>query len=234
MKVIETFDNGKTICILSKEELNKVGDEERSQEIIKDKNEHIIKLTKENQELKRKIVDLEAKLDLVKESFNRYFKKSNQFDQLYAEASTLREDLHNLKDKYMQKCVKYNDKEKQIKALLQDKNAVINLTKSLLYDIWLCESFQLPYLLQQFISDVENLNLGNNDSNTHTYLKLKKERDDYARENQYLDNENYELIKRINKIEYVLDYVYNEMRQRMVDREKIIYAIENYYKEQKQ
>lgn len=111
---------------------------------------------------------------------------------------------------------------------MQDKNAVINLTRSLLYDIWLCESFQLPYLLQQFISDIENLNLGNNDSNTHTYLKLKRERDDYARQNQKLDNEICEYIDRVKKAEKILDYIYNELCHCMFDRTKILHAIENY------
>lgn len=75
MKVIETFADGKTICILTKEELNKFGNEEISSELIIEKNKQLIKAVKENNELKRKIVDLEAKLDLVKEPFNRYFKK---------------------------------------------------------------------------------------------------------------------------------------------------------------
>lgn len=67
------------------------------------------------------------------------------------------------------------------KHLLQDKNAVINLTKAFLDDTIDHTTYEVYGLLQNYYKKLTEINLGSNDSNTKTYLELKHSRDHYKR-----------------------------------------------------
>lgn len=111
------------------------------------------------EELKEKISWLKSELNLKSLELSdkeRYY--TDKLEKLEQKVENLKEDR---------------------KHLLQDKNAVINLTKGLIDDRIGHTVYETNYLITKYFEELNNLNLGSNDSNTKVYMKMKKERDYY-------------------------------------------------------
>lgn len=91
----------------------------------------------------------------------------NKINKQRKELRRLHEENENLKE--------------DLKHLLQDQNAVINLTKAFLDDTIGHTTYEVYGLLQNYYKKLTELNLGSNDSNIKTYLELKHSRDHYKR-----------------------------------------------------
>lgn len=105
------------------------------------------------EQLKEKILRLKSELNIKTLELadkERYY--TDKLDKLEQKVENLKEDR---------------------KHLLQDKNAVINLTKAFLDDTIGHTTYEVYGLLQNYYKKLTELNLGSNDSNTKTYLELK-------------------------------------------------------------
>lgn len=108
------------------------------------------------------------------------------------------------------------------KHLLQDKNAVINLTKGLIDDRIGRTVYETNYLITKYFEELNNLNLGSNDSNTKFYMKMKKERDYYKLIAKDKIEYRNEVIKQISKQNQDLVNEVNTLKEENDDlREKI-------------
>lgn len=108
------------------------------------------------------------------------------------------------------------------KHLLQDKNAVINLTKGLIDDRIGRTVYETNYLITKYFEELNNLNLGSNDSNTKIYMKMKKERDYYKLIAKDKIEYRNEVIKQISKQNQDLVNEVNTLKEENDDlREKI-------------
>lgn len=131
-------------------------------------------------------------------------------EQLKEKISWLKSELSlktlELADKeryYTDKLEKLEQKVENLKEdrkhLLQDKNAVINLTKGLIDDRIGRTVYETNYLITKYFEELNNLNLGTNDSNTKVYMKMKKERDYYKSiADDYVKNVDYTTERIVN------------------------------------
>lgn len=87
-------------------------------------------------------------------------------NNLIREIYTKDNECNTLKDKIIKLEQKVENLKEDRKHLLQDKNAVINLTKGLLNDIVGCNTWEANLLIVKYLESLNNLNLGSNDSNT--------------------------------------------------------------------
>lgn len=131
-------------------------------------------------------------------------------EQLKEKISWLKSELSlktlELADKeryYTDKLEKLEQKVENLKEdrkhLLQDKNAVTNLTKGLIDDRIGRTVYETNYLITKYFEELNNLNLGSNDSNTKIYMKMKKERDYYKLIAKDKIEYRNEVIKQISK-----------------------------------
>lgn len=118
------------------------------------------------------------------------------------------DDKTKLKDEIFKLRDKVDSLKEERKHLLQDKNAVINLTKAFLDDTIGHTTYEVYGLLQNFYKKLTELNLGSNDSNTKVYLEVKKDRDNYKRllkmykrKSKELYEQNQMLLQNVNKLE---------------------------------
>lgn len=108
---------------------------------------------------------------------NKIHKQHKELNRLNKENKNLKEEIKALKEVRD----KVDSLKEDRKHLLQDKNAVINLTKAFLADTIDHTTYEVYGLLQNYYKKLTELNLGSNDSNTKTYLELKHSRDHYKR-----------------------------------------------------
>lgn len=140
------------------------------------------------EQLKEKILRLKSELNIKTLELadkERYY--TDKLDKLEQKVENLKEDR---------------------KHLLQDKNAVINLTKAFLDDTIGHTTYEVYGLLQDYYKKLTELNLGSNDSNTKVYLEVKKDRDNYKRllkmykrKSKELYEQNQMLLQNVNKLE---------------------------------
>lgn len=154
-------------------------------------------------------------------------------EQLKEKISWLKSELSlktlELADKeryYTDKLEKLEQKVENLKEdrkhLLQDKNAVINLTKGLIDDRIGRTVYETNYLITKYFEELNNLNLGSNDSNTKIYMKMKKERDYYKLIAKDKIEYRNEVIKQISKQNQDLVNEVNTLKEENDDlREKI-------------
>lgn len=121
-------------------------------------------------------------------------------NNLIREIYTKDNECNTLKDKIIKLEQKVENLKEDRKHLLQDKNAVINLTKGLLNDIVGCDTWGANLLIVKYLEELNNLNLGSNDSNTRTYIKLKQERDKNKEIANQLLKQNQNLVNEINEL----------------------------------
>lgn len=108
---------------------------------------------------------------------NKIHKQHKELNRLNKENKNLKEEIKALKEVRD----KVDSLKEDRKHLLQDKNAVINLTKAFLDDTIDHTTYEVYGLLQNYYKKLTEINLGSNDSNTKTYLELKHSRDHYKR-----------------------------------------------------
>lgn len=137
----------------------------------------IITKEKEIENLKRSNRMLENKIHKQRKELNRLNKENKDLKE---EIGALTRELYKAEDhktKLQDEISKLRDKvdslKEERKHLLQDKNAVINLTKGFLDDTIDHTTYEVYGLLQNYYKKLIELNLGSNDSNTKTYLELK-------------------------------------------------------------
>ena len=101
---------------------------------------------------------------------NKIHKQHKELNRLNKENKNLKEEIKALKEVRD----KVDSLKEDRKHLLQDKNAVINLTKGLIDDRIGCTVYETNYLITKYFEELNNLNLELNDSNTKVYMKMKK------------------------------------------------------------
>ena len=143
---------------------------------------------KEVREFNKGTIDL--LLDQINGKELSDYSKTITEEQLKEKISWLRSELNlktlelaNKERYYTDKLENLGQKVEKLKEdrkhLLQDKNAVINLTKAFLDDTIDHTTYEVYGLLQNYYKKLTEINLGSNDSNTKTYLELKHSRDHY-------------------------------------------------------
>lgn len=132
-----------------------------------------------------------------------FITREETVEDLKAKIGALTRELYKAEDhktKLQDEIFKLRDKvdslKEERKHLLQDKNAVINLTKGFLDDTIGHTTYEVYELLQNYYKKLTELNLGSNDSNTKTYLELKHSRDHYKRLLDILKRKSKEEIDR--------------------------------------
>lgn len=119
------------------------------------------------------------------------------------------------------------------KHLLQDKNAVINLTKGLIDDRIGRTVYETNYLITKYFEELSNLNLGSNDSNTKIYMKMKKERDYYkliAKDKieyrneviKQISKQNQDLVNEVNTLKEENDHLREKIDTLKINHEYLI------------
>lgn len=141
-----------------------------------------------------------------------YITGEETYEDLKAKIGALTRELYKAEDdktKLQDEIFKLRDKvdslKEERKHLLQDKNAVINLTKGFLDDTMNLSAVEQIRNAKKYLNSLRGLNIGTNDSNTKVYLEVKKDRDNYKRlvkmykrKSKELYEQNQRLLQDIN------------------------------------